>query len=243
MADLLKTSELAARLGVSHQQVSAWVRLGIPRLADGRFDLADVQRWLQQAGKAPTPEDQANGQTILKTRADVARHFGVSQRTVAYWLGEADFPGRSGNPRQGVDGCFPVDEITSWLDSRGLRSGTGTGNLSVARDRAMAARAEREELDLGRERMELIDAEAIQRFFVRVVRGTTSILDAMPATLAGNLPRSLTLTINGKRRTVPFPPEIINALIDVAQETADDVAAVVRELVEGDADDSEVGKE
>lgn len=182
--------------------------------------------------KQPDPEPAV----ILKTRAEVARHFGVAERTVAGWIRELGFPGTPAKPGEGATGNFPVAAIEEWLKTRGGARGTGPG--FAARERLALAKAEREELDLGKERGTLIDAEAVERFFVRTCAGAAAILLQMGDRAAAKLPRQVSVRVGKKTQRVQLPDQVVDAVIDVVQETGREVASAIAELIEGDQDES-----
>jgi excisionase family DNA binding protein len=59
-------------------------------------------------------ESDSNGQKPDATVADVARHYGVSERTVRRWLANTDIPYR----RVGGAIRFSIDEVDGWAKDR-----------------------------------------------------------------------------------------------------------------------------
>lgn len=60
----------------------------------------------------------SNGQRADATVADIALHFGVSERTVQRWLRDTDIPRRQVGERGAVR--FNIDEVDAWA-ARGGR--------------------------------------------------------------------------------------------------------------------------
>jgi len=238
----LTAAELAAQLGVSAQQVAGWTRAGMPRGKRG-YDPGQVSRWLVDTGRAEKPAEDPTPDIILRTRAEVARQFGVAERTVSTWQMETDFPGRAGSSGPNAAGCYPVRAITDWLRRRGLRGGGVAGSSTISRDRLMAARAEREELELAKDRGELIEAEEVARFFARTNAGAAVLLGQMVDRAAARLPRTITVKVAKKSHQVPLPGELAEALLEVVRSTARDVSIAMAELIEGDKDSPESGEE
>lgn len=110
--------------------------------------------------------------TVAKTRLELAKALGRSERMVASYLAE-------GMP--GIPGHYVVEDCAAWLQAREDRRkapidediGDGDGD-SPALERYRLARAKQEELKLAKLQRELIEADAVtdwlQRFSV-LMRG------------------------------------------------------------------------
>ena len=119
---MISFSELAAKLGVTRPTITGWVRQGLPWHGNERrkqFEPQEVRDWLLHAGIASTQPVEAaiDNQPIARNRHEVANHFGVSMRTVADWLTDPSFPGRSGKPGR-RDGFFPLTDIAAWWNAK-----------------------------------------------------------------------------------------------------------------------------
>lgn len=146
----MTTRELCDALGISSRQLTAWRKRGLPATKTGRgyrYDAAAVRRWLIDQGLAKP-------QAIATTRADVAEHFGVHERTVAGWIAA----GAPGSP-----GRYDLDAIAAWRDAR---RGKGddpelAGPASAGLERYRQARAAIAELELARLRRQLVPREEV----------------------------------------------------------------------------------
>jgi len=111
---------------------------------------------------------------VLKTRAELARKLGRSERVISTWLGE-------GMP--GAPGAYVLEDCVEWLDRRGDKrkqtSQTQGDDLegdadSPALERYRLARAQQEEIKLAKLRSELVESEHIQQWlqsFAGLLRG------------------------------------------------------------------------
>jgi hypothetical protein len=125
---------------------------------------------------------------VVRGKAAVAEHFGVSVRQIRNWE-RAGMPGRSGR-------SYDLVEIHRWRDQKQGRGGEGDsrqGFLSVGRgkdfqeERLKKAQADLKEMEVRRERGELVERREISRLFVdRVVcvkQGLVSLSRALPPLL------------------------------------------------------------
>jgi len=168
----MTTQELLDALGIDRTTLRKWIDKGLPHKRKGRaydFDADTVQAWLIAQGLA-TPAN------VAATRDDVAAHFGVHVRTVAGWLA-AGCPGRPG--------YFDLDAITAWRDANRPAPAPAT---DAAQARLLAAKADREELRLAKERSELIPIEIVTRLFARHISEAAAILDQLPDLCLAALP-------------------------------------------------------
>lgn len=106
--------------------------------------------------------------------AEVARHFDVSERTVAGWRAR----GMPGRPR-----CYPLAEIAEWR-GRELRPPPDED----LRKRKQRVEIETAQLKLDRLRGRLLELEPVRRMFVRHVHECKAILDQLPDSLLATLP-------------------------------------------------------
>jgi len=216
---------LCSHLNVSHQQLAAWVRVGMPVVdgPDGKeYDAEAVVAWLVETGRGQRDAPPAaHEQPIARTRPDAANYFGVNLRTLANWLKEPGFPGKAGSPGPDPDGYFPLDEIAAWLEAR--EGETPAGDTGSYRSRREYARSERELIALERDRKRLIEAEPMERFFERTINNATAVLDQMPDRIEARLPTTLTAAVRRKIRKA-------------AEQTVRETREALAELLEGDTD-------
>ena len=103
--------------------------------------------------------------TVLKTRADLARKFGKSERVISTWLGE-------GMP--GAPGAYVWEDCAEWVANRGdKRKGVkvaeaddmdASGDTSEWLEEYRKWRAKQEELKYAVKRGELVELESVRDF-------------------------------------------------------------------------------
>lgn len=169
---------------------------------------------------APTPE------LCGRTRDECARHYGVSTRTVAGWLKDPTFPGRSGTRGQ-ADGWFPYDRIDVWLETKPDKLAGKTDDArTAAASELVAVKAKRESLRYEREAGELINAAEAEKAIQRQIAIAKSILDPLPDRFAALVPakageevktKTATLTRTALREAYAALAETLSAIDDDAQ--------------------------
>lgn len=197
---MLTFTQLREQLGLSQPALTKLIRDGLPYSLEGRtkvFDDQAVARWLVETKRAVV-EGQEDASKIARTRRECAEHFGVHLRTVADWLEDATFPGRSGN-RGLRDGYFPLEEIAEWMATRGAcRNGGPQNDGSELRDQLLAVkirreslRTDRDELGLKEELGRLTSIESVVEVVTRQIHTAKTLLEALPDEAARSLPDSL----------------------------------------------------
>lgn len=197
---MLTFTQLRAALGLSQPALTKLIRDGLPYTLDGRtkvFDDRAVSRWLIETGRAVV-EGQEDAGKIARTRRECADHFAVNVRTVAEWLEDPTFPGKSGT-RGLRDGCFPLGEIADWMAKRdALRNGGPQNDGAELRDQLLAARIKREtvrtardELSLEEEQGRLTTIDAMLELVTRQINIAKTLLEALPDEAAKALPETL----------------------------------------------------
>lgn len=181
--------ELAAQLKQPAKQIRKWVAAGMPCERRGRaykFDVAAVTVWLVE-------NKHAKQRQTVRTQAEIANHFGVADRTVAYWRGR----GMPGEP-----GDYDLDEIAAWRDREGL-----------ARVDANSVKAEGQRIDnelkqlkLDQMRGELVAIDVIVRLFTRHIHEAKAILDQVPdraiSALPAKTPRKIRTSVRDECRKI-----------------------------------------
>lgn len=125
--------ELAEKLGTTEARLDKLVAEGLPcEVVDGerQFSPGVVAEWLVDNGYAIQ-------QRVVETRAEVARHFHVSTRTIGYWSSE----GMPGKP-----GAFNLDEIEEWRQKK--QGGEPRGVANDERSKMLAVDRQLKELKL-----------------------------------------------------------------------------------------------
>ena len=190
----MTAAELCAKLGVDRKQLAAWIKEGLPRDKKGRgysFDEKAIAAWIASRDKSEASP------AVLRTREEVARHFKVSTRTVATWIGEG-MPGTSGSPGR-QDGNFPVAEIQTWVDARRTVE-TGAAPQARWKDQARLsrARAEKIEFELAVKRGEFVPAEEVERRLTRHIFEACTQLGPLPGRVAKLLPDAVPAKVRAR---------------------------------------------
>lgn len=98
-------SEVARHYGRTRRTIYDWIKKGMPIEEDGTFDLDKIDHWLSHG--------RYLSDGCLKTKRSVARHYGVSPRTIYTWIKE-------GMPVE-KNGTFNIDRIFFWLQQREIK--------------------------------------------------------------------------------------------------------------------------
>ena len=232
---MLTFTELREQLGLTQPALTKLIHDGLPHTLDGRvksFDGPAVAQWLVQTGRA-TVEGQEDASRIARTRRECADHFGVHLRTVAEWLGDPTFPGKSGT-RGLRDGCFPLEEIAEWIARRdAVRDGGPQTDASELRDQLLAAkirregiRTQRDELSLEEEQGRLATIESMAELVTRQINVAKVLLEALPDEAAKALPETL-------------EPRVRAEVVRRWRERIYEAERILSETLAGDADESE----
>ncbi len=178
--------------------MTQWINEGLPHQKKGRarkFDPAEVTEWLVEYGHATVDDTE----TILNTRAECGRHFGVADRTVSVWQDDQTFPGKPGTAGK-RDGYYPVAQIQLWLDARGHDHAGMTDEVS------QAIKLERlRKLKLSNDEAEglLVDLEQVRRIIVHTHGLAKRELYNLPAEILQVLPADVPeATVQEVRRKI-----------------------------------------
>ncbi len=211
--ETLSTKQLREALQVDAKTIDKWCRAGMPfekKKNRRAFDPEMVEAWLVDEGLAATP---ASDEIILTTRNEVANYFQVSVRTVATWLNDPSFPGKSGDTT-GAGGRFPVTAIESWR----LQKTQGTVR-SEFDDQIKQEQLLKLQLHNKASAGQLVDAEEVRRRNIRTHALARRILDAIPDEIKTILP--------------PDTPDIVSAEIrNLAQGKVNEACATLATLIE-----------
>lgn len=130
--------------------------------------------------KEPRPFD-------VRTLADVAAFFGVAVQTVKQWRMER------ADPMPGVEGRYPLDEITRWKLARVDRfTPTVEGEKEKPADVVAKHRAELLAIEVEQRRGELIEVDVVERLISRHVAVHNTLADELKDKVLNLLPRSVT---------------------------------------------------
>ncbi len=133
---------------------------------------------------------------IVTTIAEVARHFGVSDRTVQRWLAEPGFPGAAGE-RGKRNGKFSLKAIEAWKLER-------DGGAVVDKDSPKYRKAEADaairELELAELEGRLIDVAEVSAEMERAIHNAKSVLGELADEIVDELPAAVKSATRGKIR-------------------------------------------
>jgi len=193
----LSSKELQETLGVSKSKFNRWVKEGLPGEKNERghwvFDEEQVGRWLVERGYAERDESSVavERELLLRTRAEVAEHFGVGVRSVAQWLNRPGFPGSSGDKFE-RNGVFPARQIDEWLKHNSLgpyaRQSTADDDSN---QRLREINIQLKTLELEQRSGVLVDREEVVRFVAQQNAIAKQALGGLPGLLLGLLPQDL----------------------------------------------------
>lgn len=195
-------SELCQQLRVDAARLARWLDDGLPhKLIDGEaiFNPDQVAAWLIEQGNATRDDDAPDtaGETIVRTIAEVANHFGVSTKAVANWLKDPHFPGQAGQ-RGRQNGRFPLEAIAAWREAR---DGTREDDVgSSARERKWNADAEIRELELAKLRGELIEVDVVVAEMEQAINNAKAVLSDLPDEILDELPEAVRKKLGGSLR-------------------------------------------
>lgn len=171
----MNARDLRKRLGLTPRQFKSLVERGLPHHPHPKdkrrrdYNAAEVRDWLITNGFA----DDETKEPILATRVECASYFNVATRTVADWLNDPSFPGRSGKPGR-KDGYFPVWQIQAWRATQTIDGGSVSGIDDELMLESRAARAKgaivdfkMKEITLAERLKHVADVEAMRRLYVQ----------------------------------------------------------------------------
>jgi phage terminase Nu1 subunit (DNA packaging protein) len=232
---MLSFTQLREQLQLSQPALTKLIRDGLPHQVDGRtkvFDSQAVAQWLVKTGRAVV-EGQEDASKIARTRRECADHFGVHLRTVADWLEDPTFPGKSGT-RGLRDGYFPLEEIADWQAKRdALRAGGPQTDGCELRDQLLAVRirrenvrTERDELSLEEEQGRLTTIDAMMELVTRQINIAKTLLEALPDEAAKSMPETIDASVRA-------------AVVRRWRDRIYEAERVLSETIAGDTDDTD----
>lgn len=128
--------------------------------------------------------DQLTGSARIVTgRAQLAKHFGVSNRTIGYWQ-------ESGMPHG--QGVYDLDTVAAWLKQTGIQQASADPG---AKAQLLAVQVKIAELKLARLGGELVEIEVARRLFVRHIHEAKAILNQIPDRVLAALPAAAVKTL------------------------------------------------
>lgn len=180
----MNAKQLCKALEIDAEQLAEWRKLGLPSKKGSRgreFDQAAVAAWLVEKGLAKPKTG------VVSRQADVAKHFGVSTKTVQNWQ-EAGMPFSRGR--------YDLDAIAEWREARFGKAEDEVesqdpdkrGYWATRREKAAALKLE---LELAELEGRLVDpAVPTQLFRAHIVEANT-LLDQLIDRSSSFLPEGL----------------------------------------------------
>ena len=167
---------------------------------------------------------------------ELAELFGVSRRTITNWVTGPD-PCPSEIGEDGVR-VFDTGAVRRWLEDRAAKRALakaerGTRDITEAKARYLAAKAEREELALARARGELLHIDDVAADLERTLQALRARILSAPSRFA---PR-LACRCRDIRATYALLDELCRDLIESLATIGDELAAEDEEAEEDDSND------
>lgn len=187
---MLSDAQLCKKLGIAPKRLKELLRSGLPHAGRGRkrqYNPEQVAAWLTENGLAEQTAE-VDGDTILRTRAECANHFGIRERQVSEWQLREGFPGKPATPGY-RDGYYPVKRIEAWRAQHFGPRASDTTPLSEALLRIKRAEAEAKELRNLERRGKLLERDDVLQSANELVLRLKSRLDALPEEFEQLIPR------------------------------------------------------
>jgi len=156
-------NDLKTRLGIDGVRLESFIKAGLPceQVNGQRLFLPEaVADWLIDNGYAVYQ--------VATTRAQVANHFGVTTRTIAYWSSE----GMPGEP-----GSYDLAAIEEW---RQQKRGESADQNDSERGKIMAVDRQLKELKLRQQLGEVAPVDPLLRRMERRIHEAKAILNQIP---------------------------------------------------------------
>lgn len=129
----------------------------------------------------------SSGAYTVQTLGKVAEFFGVAVQTVKQWRMERS------DPMPGVEGRYPLDEITRWKLARVDRFSPSTdGEKEKPADIVAKHRAELLAIEVEQRRGALIEVDIVERLISRHVAVHNTLADELKDKVLNLLPRTVT---------------------------------------------------
>ena len=195
------------------------------------IDQSDLKKKAAQLRKLARQAEEAAGvrpkaRDGFATNIDrAAAEIGVNRRTLYEWSQHLDFPKKT------HDG-YDLFAILEWIDKRGKgkQGSAGPRDSGGAKERLETAKAAREELKLGRDLQQLLDADDVTRLLERVVATAQAVLGQIPDRIEQALPPE-------------FSPALKERIRKLSHQVLRDAFAIIEQGLAGDEDDEETDDE
>jgi len=158
----LNTTQLCRVLGIRLEEARSFRRMGMPCRKKGRlyvYDPIEIARWLRNKGLVG---DEVDDDQVVCTAMECAKHMGVQVRAVRDWHHHPEFPGIPNKH-------YPLRAIERWhaehIAPNNSQAKWGRPATSASRERKEAAVADLKELQLQKERGELVRLDDVLRMF------------------------------------------------------------------------------
>lgn len=174
----LSPTELCSQLNISRERLEELIGDGLPytngpksRRTKFHFDHSSfiddrVAEWLIEHGMLAKPR-------LVSRLADVATHFGISERALGYWR-------TKGAPLSSEVGYYDLDAIEHWVAANiNVRESTD-GTRADHETELARIRAERAQLELDEKRFRLLPSELVARVTSRAIAEAKALLEQLP---------------------------------------------------------------
>jgi phage terminase Nu1 subunit (DNA packaging protein) len=199
----MDSKQLCTKCKIDEKTLAAWASQGLPRQkVAGKwvYDEPVVARWIRQqarqrAGPIPEPSPSSateqNAATVHQClRMMREKGFVISERIFRSRMTEHDFPGKPGTAGK-QDGDFPVNAIIAWLGGGRTGEGSKTNSIEGPRVRLMEARARKEEIELAKLELRIVERERAEATLARVMAVLKTACDAIPDLVVSSLPEEV----------------------------------------------------
>lgn len=130
----------------------------------------------QSRKKGPSKNKPEAPAGCYSTQIDLAKHFNVSTRTVQFWI-------QDGMPVT-TDGFYPVEHIKAWKEQKDQARRPRDAEKNELEKRKLKAQAELAEMELKRQREELIPKADVEVQWVQRIQEVKKALMSLPRRLA-----------------------------------------------------------
>ncbi len=174
----LSPAELCQQLAITRERLEELIGDGLPytnglksRRTRFHWDHSAfvddrVAEWLIEHGMLAKPR-------LVTRLADVATHFGVSERALGYWR-------TKGAPLASDVGYYDLDAIEHWVAAN-IHVPAGTDGTRADHETELARiKAERAQLELDEKRFHLLPAELVTRVTTRAITEAKALLEQLP---------------------------------------------------------------
>lgn len=152
-----------------------------------RARLAELLSQVSSTEEQSPPSESASPGYVAKTRDEAARMLGVDTRTIALWLTDPTFPGKSG-AKNARNGHFPIDDIKRWRGEP--RGGNKSDAVAALKIRKLAVETARREVELEQRLGRLISIDDVESTLATALSTARSLIEEIPDVIASAIPQT-----------------------------------------------------